>query len=168
MFPCDELVRVAHREVPRGYRKGPHGRLIEVPEESWPARWEAAGGAFFDGRMIARKDAAIWIAISRFGRPWPPFDFMSGMGRADIGVDEAEQLGVIPVDAPPPAPQKLDFNHNLQASVPEAAPVLLAAFRKIFGGTAKVADDGRITWLGGALPVLDEMLLTSLEEGGVE
>ena len=166
MFPCNELVRVEHREVPRGYRKGPKGRLIEVPEERWPARWEAAGGAFFDGRMIARKDDRIWIAISRFGRPWPPFDFMSGMGVADVGVDEAEQLGVIPVDAPPPAPQALDFNHNLSASVPEAAPALLAVFRKIFGSTAKVAEDGRITFLGGTPPVLDEALLSELGDGG--
>jgi hypothetical protein len=31
-------------------------------------------------RMIARKDSPIWEALSRFGTPYPPFDFNSGCG----------------------------------------------------------------------------------------
>jgi hypothetical protein len=148
-FPCNELIRVEHREVPRGYRKGAHGRLIEVPGESWPARWAAAGGDFVGGRMIARKDDPIWSRISRFGRPWPPFDFMSGMGLADVSREEAEQLGVIGPEAPAPEPQHLDFNHNLSASVPEATPALLERFKASFGDQVDVSPrDGKITWQG--------------------
>ena len=149
-FPCSELVRVEHREVPRGYRKGKGGRLVEVPEESWPARWAAAGGLFFEGRMIARKGDEIWIKISRFGRPWPPFDFMSGMGLEDVARDEAEELGAISPNEAAPAPEHMDFNHNLQASVPDASPALLEAFQKLFGTTADVSAEGKITWVGGA------------------
>lgn len=156
MFPADELTRVEQRMVPRGWRRGPGGALIAVPDESWPARWERAGGRIIDGRMIAPKGDPIWVAISRFGRPWPPFDFNSGMGLVDVSRAEAEDLGVIAKDAPAPAPQHLAFNHNLQASVPEASPALLEAFREIFGSTATVGADGKITWLGtGAKTVKD-------------
>ena len=49
-------------------------------------------------RLIARKDDEIWTRISRFGTPWPPFDFRSGMGVRDIRRDEAERLGVLKQD----------------------------------------------------------------------
>lgn len=79
MFPAQELVRVALRQVPR----------------DWPARWRAAGGRLYEGRMIARKDDPIWTSISRFGHPWPPFDFNSGMGVRNVRRSEAIELGVI-------------------------------------------------------------------------
>jgi hypothetical protein len=147
-FPCSELVRVEARRVPRGYRKGPGGRLIEVPQESWPARWAAAGGEFTGGRMIARKDDLIWISISRFGRPWPPFDFESGMGLADVSRSEAIELGAIAPEDPPPQPQHLDFNHNLQASIPEATPSTMEGFRDIFGDQVDVSREGLVIWQG--------------------
>ena len=159
-YPCSELVRIEHREVPRGYRKGPGGKMIEVPEESWPARWEAAGGQFFDGRMIAAKDDPIWIAISRFGRPWPPFDFMSGMGLADVSHRDSVELGVIAPDAPAPAPQAMDFNHNLQASVPDAEPAVLEGFKAIFGDQVDVNPrTGKIVWQGERVAKLYEAAL---------
>jgi hypothetical protein len=147
-FPCDELVRVEAREVPRGYRKGPKGRLIEVPDESWPARWAAAGGTFVGGRMIALKDDPIWKAISRFGRPWPPFDFNSGMGREDVSRDEAEELGVIDPDSPAPQPQELDFNHNLKASLPAPTPAVLEGLKDVFGDQIDVNHQGEVVWQG--------------------
>lgn len=160
-YPCSELVRIEDRKIPRGYRQGPGGKLIAVPEESWPARWEAAGGRFFEGRMIARKDDPIWIAISRFGRPWPPFDFMSGMGVADISEREAVKLGVIEVIDLPPAPQAMDFNHNLQASVPEAEPAILEGFKNVFGDQVTVSPrDGKIMWQGERVAKLYDGALT--------
>lgn len=158
-FPCSELVRIESRIVPRGWRKGAGGRLVEVPNESWPARWAAAGGEFFGGRMIAPKDSKIWIAISRFGRPWPPFDFESGMGLADVSRRDSEAMGVIEKNAPAPAPQDLDFNHNLQASVPDATPSVLEGFKDIFGDQVDVAKDGKITWQGQRVLALYEKAL---------
>lgn len=69
----------------------------------WPAIWSEAGGRFFEGggdypqgRMIALKNDEIWIRISRFGLPYPPYDFNSGMSDdRDIDRDEAEALGLI-------------------------------------------------------------------------
>ncbi len=101
LTPCQELVRVSRRRVPR----------------NWAARWKAAGGKFYGhGRMIAAKDDPIWKKISRFGLPYPPFDYNSGMGLRNIRRAEAMALGVIPENykvKPDPARKLTD---NLQAS----------------------------------------------------
>lgn len=39
--------------------------------------------------MIALKSDRVWTNFSRFGRPYPPSDFGSGMGVEDIDRDEA-------------------------------------------------------------------------------
>jgi hypothetical protein len=114
--PCYELVRVMER--------------VEV--RKWPVIWDQAGGEFFGsgnedypaapGRMIAAKNDPIWTRISRFGTPWPPFDWGSGMGLRGVDRDEAEILGVI---GPEDVVEPLDtpFNSNTRASakgIPEA------------------------------------------------
>lgn len=78
-FPAQELFRQESREEPR----------------DWESRWAEAGGVFYGGRMIALKSDPIWSAISRFGTPWPPFDFGSGMWVRDIDRDEAIDLGLM-------------------------------------------------------------------------
>lgn len=86
-WPCWELFRAEDRVEPR----------------DWPARWEQAGGTFYPGdsdypdfgRMIARKDDTIWVDISDFGLPYPPFALNSGMILRQIDRDEAVDLGVI-------------------------------------------------------------------------
>jgi hypothetical protein len=132
-FPAQELVRHEDREEPR----------------DWPSRWADAGGEFFGGRMIALKSDPVWEKISRFGKPWPPFDFGSGMGVEDIGRDEAEALGLIKPGERPQAIEA-DFNARLEASVPDAAPALLDNFKQIFGDQVSVSE-GRIQWLPDAM-----------------
>ena len=113
-FPAQELIRLWE---PQG---GPQAR------RDWAQRWIDAGGISRGGRMIAPKDSPIWThpALSRFGHPYPPFDYNSGMGLEDVARDEAEDLGVIPRGAKV-QPQERDYNQALQASVPDASPVLL-------------------------------------------
>ena len=110
-FPCQELVRTQNRKAPR----------------NWPEIWKGHGGSLFgSGRMIALKTDPIWTAISRFGHPWPPFDFNSGMGLRDVGRREAIRYGVISADDPPPNPPKTPkFNDGLAAPLPkgESKPV---------------------------------------------
>jgi hypothetical protein len=60
----------------------------------WKARWTAAGGKLFDGRMIALKSDPIWLKISDFGHPHPPFAFGSGMDMVDVSRVEAVELGL--------------------------------------------------------------------------
>lgn len=119
-FPCQELLRVGLRREPR-------------PPEFWPTRWRDAGGKFYGGgRMIARKDDAVWSGISRFGRPYPPFDYGSGMGLRAIARGEAVELGIVEWDtpiAPPPA----SLVDSLQAGVGALSPELQAALLKSLG-----------------------------------
>lgn len=82
-FPCKELIRWQDRRVPR----------------DWISRWRGEGGQIYHGRMIARVEDPIWSRISRFGLPYPPFDFNSGMGWQDISFEEAVELGVIEAES---------------------------------------------------------------------
>lgn len=101
-FPAQELLRIEEREVPR----------------PWANIWRNKGGKLYNGRMIALKDDPIWTAISRFGQPYPPFDFNSGMGVEDVSYDEAVSLGVIKPEYQPleKSPIKA-FNEGLEAEL---------------------------------------------------
>jgi hypothetical protein len=130
-WPAQELIRVINSKVPR----------------DWPARWAAAGGNFFGGRMIALKNDPIWVEISRFGTPYPPFDFNSGMDVTDVDRDEAMALGLIDRDTRV-APQSRAFNDGLEASL-GVASTILDAVQSLFGNKARVGKDGVLRWLGG-------------------
>lgn len=131
-FPAQELVREEDRKVPR----------------DWTARWQAAGGELVDGRMVALKTAPVWTKLSRFGTPYPPFDFGSGMGLNDIGRDEAEQLGLIsPGEAVPP--EDVSFNDQLEASVEGLSENALQQLSTLFGDKVQIAD-GKARWRAAA------------------
>lgn len=92
-FPAQELVRIEARKEPR----------------NWNANWRLAASISGDtdalrvlettGRMIARKDSPIWLALGELdgglGNPFPPFAFGSGMGVRDIGYSMAVQLQLV-------------------------------------------------------------------------
>lgn len=78
-FPAQELVRFESRDE----------------ERDWQAIWVRNGGRLINGRMVALKNDGIWERISRFGYPFPPFDFNSGMGLRDVTREEAMALGLI-------------------------------------------------------------------------
>lgn len=102
-FPGQELVRVRHSKVKR----------------DWATKWQGAGGRLHGGRMVALKGDPVWLKLSRFGVPWPPFDFGSGMGVDNLSKAEAIALGLIKEEDPPPAPAAIPgFNDKLEAEVP--------------------------------------------------
>ena len=88
--PAQELVRISKRQAPR----------------DWQARWLEAMGTTRgttavltdDGRMYALKTDPIWVAISRFENPYPPFDFNSGMGVRNVRRRKAIALGLMKAD----------------------------------------------------------------------
>ena len=123
-FPAQELIRVRNSTEPR----------------DWSARWQAEGGQVYGGRMIALKSDPVWVAISRFGTPYPPFDFNSGMGVRDISRRECLSLGVISEDWTPDGDPVEDFNANVEADVSQVQPDLLATLSDLFGGAVKIAD----------------------------
>ncbi len=123
-FPAQELVRVRNSREQR----------------DWQARWIAAGGTLTDRRMIALKTDAVWTALSRFGVPYPPFDFNSGMGIRDISRREAIALGVMAADWQPDGDPVEDFNANVEADVSAVHPDLLSSLASLFGDAVKIAD----------------------------
>jgi len=120
-WPCQELIRAEERYVKR----------------NWKRRWVMSGGRLVGGgRMVARKDDPIWTAISRFGTPWPPFDFNSGMRLQDIDRAEAERLGVIQ-PGETVAPQTVaGVLAQPAASLASLDPALAGAVRAAFPGYA--------------------------------
>lgn len=128
-FPAQELVRISPR----------------INQRDWRGRWLDAGGALKNGRMVALKTDAIWTRISRFGTPWPPFDFGSGMGLMDVDRSEAEDLGLIRPNERIQPVQKERFNASLEASVQDLKPEFLDALKNLFG--PQIALDGeRVKW----------------------
>lgn len=128
-FPAQELVRIEKRNEPR----------------NWEAKWKEAGGTFFaGGRMIALKNDPIWSKLSRFGTPWPPFDFGSGMGLEDIDRDEAEAIGLIDEDTVPET-QETDFNSTLEAGVKDLSPRMRLALKDIFGDQIELNEES-VKW----------------------
>lgn len=111
--PAQELVRVESRREVR----------------DWLGRWAAAGGQLIQGRMVALKNNPVWTRISRFGKPWPPYDYGSGMGLKDIYRSEAVKLGLIDEAARVKPTQLEDFNSNMQASARGLSPAMIERLR---------------------------------------
>lgn len=133
-WPAQELIRVEAREERR----------------DWHRTWVQAGGRVFPGagldgrygRMIALKNAPIWTSINRFGLPYPPFDYNSGVGVQDVDRDEAVRLKVISEDDQV-APQDRGFNDSLQASSPAdpaGQPALFQAIAAAMGARVSFTD----------------------------
>lgn len=123
-FPAQELVRVRNSKEQR----------------DWQERWVKAGGTLTNGRMIALKTDPIWIAINRFGVPYAPFDFNSGMGLKDISRRECLALGVIKADYKPEADPVGDFNAAVEADVSAVHPDLLSSIASLFGSAVQIAE----------------------------
>lgn len=129
-FPAQELVRKEGRKAPR----------------EWHKRWTEAGAELVQGRMVALKTDAVWTRISRFGTPWPPFDFQSGMGLIELDRSEAEELGLITEDEML-EPAELPFTEAMQADVSQMSPRFTAGLKAIFGEQVNIAD-GKAVWVG--------------------
>ncbi|MFH0907199.1 MAG: hypothetical protein V1929_00350 [bacterium] len=99
-FPAQELFRLEQREKPR----------------DWILRWRGAGGRTYGGRMVALKDDEVWTGISRFGNPYPPYDYNSGMWTLPVSRSDAVALGVIDADRKV-KPQEAGFATTLQAGI---------------------------------------------------
>jgi hypothetical protein len=128
-FPAQELVRISPAKVPR----------------NWEVRWASAGqevgwvGAV-KAPHIALKTSPIWSALSRFGNPYPPFDYNSGMWVDDIGLEDALRLGLVKRGQKLEPPQE-SFTDGLSGSVKGVSPELRAELEKEFGDKIVIEGD---------------------------
>jgi hypothetical protein len=136
MYPAQRLVRVEPRQNHR----------------DWATRWSEAGGKVgWAGAsrtsMVALKTSPIWAALSRFGTPFPPYDYSSGMGLEDVDFDTAKALGLVDdkYDAAADGQGGLsDFNKDTQASLrglDSAAVDMLKTFLTDKGMDITIDDD---------------------------
>ncbi len=143
-YPAMRLVRIESRRVPR----------------EWFVRWGVAGASVgwvgaSRREMVALRTSPIWAALSRFGRPWPPFDYNSGMGLEDVDRDETERLGLLPKGEPPAARlQRLrestaaasrNWNDGLQASVKSLSDAARGWLKDAFGDQISIGRSNA-TW----------------------
>ena len=137
-FPAYELVRVERRKLPR----------------DWGARWTAAAqkvgweGVARNGAMIALKTSPIWAALSRFGNPFPPFDFNSGMGVRDVKKSVCREIGLLGPNEQPKIPEAPDFNGNLAERVPfDKGSREYAELKRKFGDQIQFNEEKReVQW----------------------
>ena len=102
LYPAQELYRAQARKVPR----------------NWNARWSQAAASRPRRRtagFVALKNTPIWTAISRFGTPYPPFDFNSGMRVRNVARSAAMASGLIDRDTRI-TPEDRGFNKDLAFS----------------------------------------------------
>ena len=133
-YPAQELTRVEPRRNPRG-------------EAYWRARWQEAGGKLYGGRMVALKDDPVCSRVSRFGVPYGPPDFGSGMGFEDVSYEDALALGVIDPDYRPSAAPLEDFNAAMEADLDvagESDPAWIW-LKDVFGRQVELAG-GKVRW----------------------
>ena len=109
-----DLIVRTNRDMARGY-----GRYVEAQKSldeypfwelyraeprndprDWKSRWAEAGGRLIDGRMMAPVNSSIWLRISAFGNPYPPFDWNSGMSIRRVARKRVEGKARIPKQAP--------------------------------------------------------------------
>lgn len=134
-YPAQELYRLEDR-----IQRRPWGSIWNAAIQSLGSANTSAipvSDAYANAGMFALVNDPIWTAISRFGLPYPPFDFNSGMWVRDISRLQAEDLGLLPSGAPAPAPESRGFNDALQAPLDGLAPALqeaLSAFGTIING----------------------------------
>ncbi len=139
-FPAYRLIRVESRRVPR----------------DWYERWGKAGAAVgwvgaSQRVLVALVTSPIWVAASRFGTPWPPFDYNSGMGLEAVDREETEALGLLPKGEDPAARlQRLregvaqasqDWNEGLQASVKGLSDIARGWLGNAFGNQVTVSEE---------------------------
>ena len=85
----------------------------------WKETWLQNGGRLSPlGKMIALKSDLIWVRISMFHLPFPPFDLDSGMRLDGAHRTDAEELGLLaPYHQPQPDSLNVDFEEALRKRV---------------------------------------------------
>jgi hypothetical protein len=145
MFPAWELV-----DTNPGKTEG---------RRDWSARWLAAGGTFWDGRMIALKTDPIWERLSRFKQPWAPFDYGSYWDVKSVDYDTAVEAGVLK-RGEVPEPSVKDWNATLEASLPDASGNYGQLLQATFGDQLQVGRDGKLIWQGSRVAKLYNQALS--------
>ena len=152
-----ELFRLFARKVPR----------------NWALRWAQAGeqvqwqGVAKSTPFVATLDSPIWRALSRFGTPYPPFDFNSGMSTRPVDNRRCRELGLQPTPKPAILPS---LNEQVEASLQGLDADIAADLLRSLGPLVqKDGDTLKMTDLNGTkkypLQELIRLLASALPQG---
>jgi hypothetical protein len=139
-YPAQELYRLEDRKERRAWGQRWNDAIQSLGLSNTSAI--PVSDPFANDGMFALVNDPIWTTISRFGLPYPPFDFGSGMWVRDIDRLQAQELGLLASGDAAPAPDITRFNQGVQADVTDLAPALqsaLSAFGKIVDGVFRMA-----------------------------
>ena len=143
-------------------------------KRNWAELWEKAAravnwkGVARNGQMIALVTSPIWVKLSRFGTPYPPFDYGSGMRVRPVDFEVCEELGLVSLDdmdalEAEMQAQKESLNADVKASIEGLGEDLIDAVQNQLGGLVRRerTPDGdvlRMTDLNGTSPISSEDL----------
>jgi hypothetical protein len=134
-YPAQELYRLEDRKERRPWGQRWNNAIQQLGRGNTSAIPVANFSA--DSGMFALVNDPIWITISRFGLPYPPFDFGSGMWVRDVSRLEAQNMGLLDAGEAAPDPVIKPLNEAVQADISDLAPALqsaLSEFGKIEDG----------------------------------
>ena len=142
--PGFRLFRAGHAAAPRAWAT----RWQQAYAQLSPQEQQYATSGNNEADLCALKISRIWSLISRFGTPYPPFDFNSHMRLKSLTRQECTALGILPLD---PAEQASiaaaqtaatpSLNEHTQASVPSLDPDLRAQLSTALRGIATLSGN---------------------------
>lgn len=133
VFPARQLVRVSDRIEKRQWPSVWIAAMDRLGDRTLAKRIEKPGGVPNDPIshwiLVAPVNDPIWIEISAFQQPYPPYDWGSGVGDKDVPLAQAKEWGVVPPkDSEMAQPQDRSLNESLEmtpdVSTPEAKEAL--------------------------------------------
>jgi len=130
-FPADKLYRAMTRKDERDWQARWNSAKVSTPGTKATVATSSAGP------FIAPANDPIWVAISRFGNPFPPFDYMSGMRKRGVLASEAARHGITDTPRPAADPLVQATSVSLPTNMP---PPMLDAVARAFGNLARITD----------------------------
>lgn len=138
-FPADRLYRAIDRKERRSWH-----RVWNEARSTLGAATTATLAVDPDtGPFVALKNDPIWIGISDFDSPYPPFAYGSGMRVRSVSAREAEEYGITTV----PEPQRDSLQDGLATPLrPNTPQRMIDALLKAFPGAT--IENGKLQWSG--------------------
>lgn len=117
-------------------------------KRNWAEKWEQAAravnwqGVARNGQMVALVTSPIWVALSAFKNPYPPFDYNSGMRVRPVDFEVCEELGLVSVEdmdalEAEMQAQKESLNADVQVSIDGLGEDLIDAVQNQLQGLVR-------------------------------
>lgn len=157
VWPANEFVRIMSRKVPRDWQS----RWNQARAELGESRTSATYAITRDGPFVALKNDPIWMhpTFNRFGAPWPPFDYSSGMGLRQVTASKARLLGVLKDGDKGPTPARDPMRQVESVSCEGMAPGLVNKLVNSFGIRSRFVDQKWIGTFGEAAKPFENRML---------